>query len=206
MTTMQFTRRAALAAMIAAGATATIGRSSAHALETEAAESFVKNVAERLIALVRSPQEFEAKRVAFRDLLNEAAAMPLIGRIAIGAPWRQMSDPQKTEYISVLTEYLSRIYTKRFAEYSGETLAVVGSSDRGKKGVFVQTRVERAGSEPLKVEWRVTDRTGSIQILDIYVEGVSLLITQREDFRGQLEKNGNDIDAFLARLKSLSAG
>ncbi|MEO1329092.1 MAG: ABC transporter substrate-binding protein [Pseudomonadota bacterium] len=199
-----FTRRAAIAALFF-GSLALAAPHTASADETDAAKALVTSTAERLVALIRADQPIEQKRVAFRDLMNETAAMPQIARYALGRPWRKMSDEQKAEYLDLFPAYLSKIYTKRFNDYAGETLEVVGAEARGDKGVFVNTQVVRAGAEPLEVIWRVQDKAGSPQITDINIEGISLLITQREDFQGQLQQSNGDVAAFLDRLRSLAS-
>ncbi len=200
-----FSRRAALAAIASSVvATAYVGATPAHALEEDAAKAFVEDVANRVVSLARSNQSFEQKRVAFRDLMAESAMIDRIAQVTLGAPWRQMTDAQKAEYQSLFPEYLSKIYTRRFDDYKGETLKVVDALSR-KKSVFVSTRVQAPNADPLSVTWRVSDRAGSILIEDIVIEGISLVATQREDFKGLYEQSGSDIDQFLATLRERAA-
>ena len=53
--------------------------------------------------------------------------------------------------------------------------------DAGRKGMLVKTKILRSGGAPLGVEWLVTDQPGQILIADIVIEGISLLVTQREE-------------------------
>lgn len=198
-----FSRRAVLTASVV-GAFALATPFGAKAADTETAKKLVSETAQRLVALIQSADPIEQKRTAFKNLMNESAAMPQIARYALGRPWRKMTDQQKAEYLELFPDYLAKIYTKRFNDYAGEQLQVVGAESQGESGVFVNTLVVRPGAEPLEVVWRVQDKAGPHQITDINIEGISLLVTQREDFKGQLEQTNGDVAAFLQRLRSLT--
>jgi phospholipid transport system substrate-binding protein len=50
------------------------------------------------------------------------------------------------------------------------------------------------------VEWLVTDQPGQVLIADIVIEGVSLLVTQREEIGGMLEARRGDVEKLIADL------
>jgi len=50
------------------------------------------------------------------------------------------------------------------------------------------------------VEWLVSDQPGHPVVADIVIEGVSLLITQREEIGGMLEARGGDVEKLIADL------
>lgn len=178
---------------------------SAYAQDAEASKSYVKEVADRMVALIKAPTTEQQKRVEFKEMMNDTAAMGLIAKYVAGRPWKEMSDAQRDTYRKAFEDYLARTYVSRFNDYQGETLDVVRATDQGKKGIFVMTQVARPGAEPIDVEWRVSDRTGELKVIDIYVEGVSMLITQRDEFASMIDQKRGDIDAFIAELKARAA-
>lgn len=178
---------------------------SAWALDETQARDFIATVVERLLSLIRADDPIEQKRLALRELLEETAALRTIARFSLGRPWRELSDAQRDEYVEIFTSYISRNYVRRFADYAGETVEVRSAVNEGpKKGVFVTSNVERLGAEPLVVEWRVVEKDGKPLIVDIYVEGVSLLLTQREEFDSLLDQNGGDVLKFMDELRQLA--
>jgi len=53
------------------------------------------------------------------------------------------------------------------------------------------------------VQWRLHDMPdGSLRITDIIVEGVSMAITQRQDFSSTLQGIGGKIDALLSAMRT----
>lgn len=176
----------------------------AHALSENEASAFVQDVVDRVITLIEEEAAPEPRREKFRVVLTEVAAMPQIGKFAAGRSWREMNDAQQAKYATLFTDYIATVYARRFGEYSGQTLSVIGAQDAG-KGVFVvKSEVMQQGAQPIRIEWVVSDRSGAVRIDDIQIEGVSLAITQREEFAAMVAQQGHNIDAFLAELAARS--
>lgn len=199
---MQITRRAALSVM-AAGSVALAAPARAVALSPEAAVSFVRTVVEEAERIVNGASAAETRVGEFLKLFRRTAALPEIGRFTMGLAWREMSDKQKEEFLLAFERYAARVYSARIGDYKGQTMTVDGAQDAGKRGVLVRSTLTQPGAAPIRVEWLVTDRTGEPKIVDIIAEGVSISITQREEFAAMLERRGRDIDRFIADLDGL---
>jgi phospholipid transport system substrate-binding protein len=64
----------------------------------------------------------------------------------------------------------------------------------------VQSRVLPPGGQPLRVDWRLRERPDRPVVIDLIVEGISLLVTQRSEFAAVLERTG--VDGLLIELKA----
>jgi phospholipid transport system substrate-binding protein len=74
--------------------------------------------------------------------------------------------------------------------------------DLGEGDYLVQTAITRPSAPALNYEWRVRDSGNSTKIVDVIVEGVSLLVTHRSDFTSVASQNG--IDGLIASLRDKS--
>ena len=72
--------------------------------------------------------------------------------------------------------------------------------DLGEGDFLVQTAITRPSGPALNYEWRVREGSNGIKIVDVIVEGVSLLVTQRSDFTSVAGQNG--IDGLIATLRN----
>jgi phospholipid transport system substrate-binding protein len=196
------TRRAALS-VIAAGGAAFAAPAPALALSPDAAMAFVKTVVDEAERIVSGASPADARVGAFLTLFRRTAALPEIGRFTMGLAWRDMSEPQKQAFLLAFERYAARVYSSRIGDYKGQKMTVEGAQDAGKRGVLVRSTLTQPGAAPIRVEWLVTDRTGEPKIVDIIAEGVSISITQREEFAAMLERRGRDIDRFIADLDGL---
>lgn len=176
---------------------------SASALDPTDARRFVETVTEDMFSLLRVGSEPERPE-GFRALIVEHAAVGDIARVIIGRPWRAMSEPQREDYTSALVDYVAFNYVRWFDDFSDQTIDVVAADDQGRRGVFV-TSIVRSPGESTELVWRVTDRNGDIELLDIYVAGVSLIVTQQNDVSAMFEQAGGDFDRLIAELRSRAA-
>jgi phospholipid transport system substrate-binding protein len=92
-------------------------------------------------------------------------------------------------------------YARRFSEYSGQTFGITGARPEGERDVKVQSEIRRPDGPPVAVTWRVRDRGGSFEIVDVEVEGVSMGVTQRNEFSAVIQRNGGSIDALLDAMR-----
>jgi phospholipid transport system substrate-binding protein len=76
----------------------------------------------------------------------------------------------------------------------------MASQPAGKSDIVVRSRIHPPAGAPLDVEWRLRSRNGGMFIIDLVVEGISLLITQRSEFGSVLERVG--IDGLISELQS----
>ena len=178
-----------------------------HALAADQATTHVQTILNEVLALVDSTGDTTAKAIQLRQIMELRAAMPQIARFAAGVAWRGMNANQQTRFVDAFSKYISTVYFNRFQEYvsagrSAESFKIGRVIDAGRKGMLVKTKILRNGEVPVSVEWLVTDRPGRVLIADIVVEGISLLVTQREEIGGMLEARHGDVEKLIADLNA----
>lgn len=200
-----FLSQAAMAAiaLVAFGLAPTVAR----ALVEDQALAHVQATINEVSALVDSNSDKAAKASRLREIMEHRAAMPQIARFAAGAAWRSMNDDQKARFTDAFSKFVSGIYAGRFQEYastgkSAESFQFGRVVDAGRKGMLVKTTILRSGEAPVGVEWLVTDQPGQALIADIIIEGVSLLVTQREEIGGMLEARQGDVEKLITDLSA----
>ncbi len=207
---MQMNRRGllnGLALGLLAGLVPGFSPSLAAALTDSEASAHVQSTIDEVVALVNAPGGGAEKAPRLRDIMERRAAMPEIARFAAGVAWRSMSGEQQTRYVSAFSKFVSAIYAARFQEYSGtasgaELYQIGRVVDAGKKGMLVKSTIARQGEAPVAVDWLVTDSPGRVVIADIVIEGVSMLVTQREEIGGMLESRGGDVERLITDLSA----
>ncbi len=125
-----------------------------------------------------------------------------LARSAIGAPWRQMTDSQQSEYVSAFETYVVRKYARQFNSLRGASVEILGTNGDGSGGYKVTSQFIYSGSNPYKVVLHVRDTSSGARIMDLAVQGVSLVSTERAVIRRRLANAGNSIDLFIKLLKN----
>jgi phospholipid transport system substrate-binding protein len=199
----------AFAALIAlAGATAATPAPAQTSARSEAAAGFIRDLGERAIdVLIKPNQPREEITRRFNALLLEGFDVPYIGRFVLGRYWKQASEPQQAEYLRLFERLIVDVYADRFGQYSGqnlnvqENLKIVGHRAEGERDAIVSTQIVRPDAPPVAVDWRVRERDGKMQVIDVAVEGVSMSVTQRNEFASVIQRGGGEVEALLQALR-----
>jgi len=127
----------------------------------------------------------------FRDLLERDFDIARIARFVLGRYWNEATDQERQQFQKLFEEYVVQGYAQRFSEYSGETVKITGSRPESETSTLVQSQIiSPKGAPPAKVDWRVRKDDGGFKIVDVDVEGVSMVLTQREEFSAVIQRNG----------------
>ena len=140
--------------------------------------------------------------------MRKAFNLDYIGRFVLGATWRRATPEQRADYLELFGEFVVRTYAKRLGGYSGEALVVLKTTVTGKKrDVIVFTRIDRPSGPPLKANWRVREFDHQDKIIDVSVEGVSMAVTQRQEFASVTRRSGLEglLQILRARTERLPA-
>ena len=72
--------------------------------------------------------------------------------------------------------------------------------------MIVESQIVREGTDTLQInlKWRILNKDNDIKIIDLNIEGISLIIAQREEFQSFLANNDNDLDKLIDKLKSIN--
>lgn len=196
------TRRGLIGGAAAAGAFATLPLvGPARALSTSQATGLIQQVVDEVLKIVNSGASSGQALASFEKMFARYADVGVIARSVMGPPWRSASSAQQKAFVAAFRGYLARKYGSEFREFRGAKMNITGVKDHGDKGMVVSSVVSFPGSAPVSVDWQVSDRSGSPKMFNMFIEGVSMLSTERSEIRAILEANRNSVDALIADLK-----
>ena len=172
----------------------------------EAEEKFVSNFADNAISILSNESlTASQKNIQFTELVMSSIDMNLISKFVLSKYWKLATDDQKKAYLAAFKQYFISSYANKLDQYSGEKVVIV-SSNAAKKFVIVKSNIVRDGTDTLKIEldWRLLTRDGQTKIIDLSIEGISLIIAQREEFQSFLANNDNSLDALIDKINSIN--
>ena len=172
----------------------------------EAEEKFVSNFADNAISILSNESlNASQKNIQFTELVMSSIDMNLISKFVLSKYWKLATDDQKKAYQVAFKQYFISSYANKLDQYSGEKVIIV-SSNAAKKFVIVKSNIVRDGTDTLKIEldWRLLTRDSQTKIIDLSIEGISLIIAQREEFQSFLANNDNSLDALINKLNLIN--
>jgi phospholipid transport system substrate-binding protein len=184
------------------------GRAARGLPSAAAAEEVVRRQVEQVWQLLTERGDAsDIDRDHLLSVLDDGTDLSLLGRLVLGRYWRDASPGQRSEYLQLFRRYMLQTFIQRLRQYAGtdmshpgERFQIIASRPVGERDILVQSRVAPPTSQPLRVDWRLRERPGEPVIIDLIVEGISLLVTQRSEFAAVLERGG--IEGLLAELRA----
>jgi phospholipid transport system substrate-binding protein len=143
------------------------------------------------------------RRREIANLLNQGFDMPWIARFVLGRNWRLANSKQRKEYLSLFQAIVEHTYSRQFTDYSGQKISVVGHKIGKRKYIFVLSRIydPNQSNINISVNWRLIPDGSSFKIVDVVIEGVSMGVTQRNEYASVLQRNGNSISALIEAMR-----
>ena len=156
------------------------------------AAAFIRGVGDEVMTILKDASKTtDDKLAALKDLLDANTDLDTVAQLALGQHWRSASAEERHDYVTVFRQMLMNTMAERIGDYNGQNFEVVGSSPRSERDTAVQSRILRtAGAPPLRVDWRVREADGDLAIIDMEVEGISLIVSQREQMSRIVEQRG----------------
>lgn len=167
--------------------------------DAQDARAFIGTLGEQAIQVL-GPNVPETQRQArFRDLFRDDFDLPGIGQFVLGRYWRVATPQEQQDFLGLFQEYLVRAYSARLGAYGGEPFRVTGVRPNGEETIVTSEIIRRNGA-PIAVDWYLIGR-GPFKITDVYVGGVSMKVTQRDEFASVIQRNGGQVGALIAQLR-----
>ncbi len=172
-------------------------------------EEYVRTNANSVLRSLNAPGLDSAeRRVAFRGYMDEFANLDAVAKFTIGKYSKRFTPEEMDAYIASFREYALAIYELYFNEYKGRDVTVTGSIDRNSRDSIVDTKILRADGKEMEVRWRVLNRGGKYQVVDIALNSdgnlIWLAIEQQAQFIALLDKTNGSAEALIKKVDEMT--
>jgi phospholipid transport system substrate-binding protein len=162
--------------------------------------AFVSQLGNQAIQVLGPSVSAAQRLVRFRELFRDDFDVPGIGQFVLGRYWRTATPAEQQEFLGLFQEYIVEAYSARLGAYGGEPFRVTGSRGTGGEIAVASQVLEKSGA-PIEIDWYLADEGGTLKIIDVYVGGVSMKVTERDEFGAVIQRNGGQVSALLAQLR-----
>ncbi|MEM9852900.1 MAG: ABC transporter substrate-binding protein [Pseudomonadota bacterium] len=181
-------------------AAAMLAASPALALNDRQAEALVSKLVSEINAVIASGKSEGAMIRDFEGIFARYGDVPAIARSALGPTARSLNAADLRSYTSAFAGYISRKYGKRFREFIGGRIEVNGARPAG-RFFEVSTTAFLRGENPFEVTFIVSDRTGEDLFVNMLIEGVNMLATERVEVTALLDRNRGNVAGLINDLQ-----
>jgi len=172
-------------------------------------EEYVRSNANDVLASLNEPGlNGDERRAKFQGYMDEFTNLDAVAKFVIGKYAKRFNDEEMDAYLATFRAYALAVYEFYFHEYRGRDVKVTGSTDRNARDSIVDTEIVRADGQELEVRWRVLNRGGKYQVVDVALnaEGnlIWLAIEQQAQFLSILDQNNGSVDALIAKMEGMT--
>ena len=164
----------------------------------------VKETAEGVISHIESNRSIlETHPEKIYDMVNELVIPRFdfisMSKWVLGKHWKTASETQRSEFITQFKALLVRTYARALLEYSGQNIKYYPVEQNPQSNLaVVKTELTSSSNAQLPILYRMHQKNEEWKVVDVAVDGVSLVTTYRGSFATQIKKNG--FDALLNEL------
>ncbi|HKT54328.1 MAG TPA: ABC transporter substrate-binding protein [Caulobacteraceae bacterium] len=165
---------------------------------------FVQQLGNKAIAQLAGQQVPEQEeRARFKNLLVSYFDVNAIGKFTVGrAYWGTATPEQQKEFLALYETQVTNAYAKKFQDYSGEQFKVTGQQKDSDADTLVNSIITRPAGAPVSVQWRVRAESGTFKVADVMIEGISMAVTDRQQFAAVIQRGGGTIQALIDAMKT----
>lgn len=192
------TRRAMLAGL--GGIALAVSGLPAWAFSEAKALALIESVIADIQKIIDSGKSDAAKLRDFEKVFSRYGDTAVIGQLVLGSDGRSASSSQKRGFAEAFKIYISHKYGRRFREMIGGHIEI-GKVRKVKSFYEVSTKTVLKGQAPFDVIYVVSDRSG--KFIDLKIEGISLIKSERSEIGAMLDKRGGNLDQLIADLRKM---
>ncbi len=185
----------ALAQAAAGGAASASG-----ATLTEAPRKLIDETAAEIVAILARKSEPAETRVAeIESIAYELFDFSTMSKLVLARNWRKLTPEQRVTFVKEFKRHLSHTYGTRLDRYDQERVDVYAAQVEQRNDVSVKTRIVGGQFDGAEISYRLRQQGEPWKIIDVVIEGVSLVSNYRSQFQEVL--NTGTIDDLIAKLR-----
>ena len=161
-------------------------------------DELVRKTADDVISIIKQDKDIQAGDTNKIYKLAEEKILPnfdfeRISRLVLGKAWRKATDKQKTEFKYEFKNLLLRTYAVALSKYKDQKIEYKPLRMKPTDEIVtVKTEIIQSGGQPIDVDYALAKQDDGWLVIDIIIEGVSLVTNYRSQFASEIKKNGMD--------------
>jgi phospholipid transport system substrate-binding protein len=172
----------------------------ANAALTAAPRQLIDETAVKIVAILARKSDTTEKRVGeIEAIAYELFDFTTMSKLVLARNWRKLTPAQQKTFIEEFKRHLSHTYGTRLDRYDQERVDVYAAQVEQRNDVSVKTRIVGGQFDGAEISYRLRQQAERWRIIDVVIEGVSLVSNYRSQFQEVL--NTGTIDDLLAKLR-----
>ena len=172
----------------------------------EQSKYFVENLGKQVVEKVSNINLSESERIVnFRNLYLDSFDNYYISRFVLGQYWKRLDSNMRKQFVESFNDYIVTTYAPKFKGWEGTFKATDSLLENNYYNV--KMNVLNKDGPTLKFMWKIyLDKNKNFKILDVNIDGVSMLVTQRAEFMSVIKNNPKGVIGLIEAMKKKTSG
>ena len=172
----------------------------------EQSKYFVENLGKQVVEKVSNINLSESERIVnFRNLYLDAFDNYYISRFVLGQYWKRLDSNMRKQFVESFNNYIVTTYAPKFKGWEGTFKATDSLLENNYYNV--KMNVLNKDGPTLQFMWKIyLDKNKNFKILDVNIDGVSMLVTQRAEFMSVIKNNPKGVIGLIEAMEKKTSG
>ena len=167
---------------------------------TVAPRNLIDETATKILEILGRENEPEETRIAeIEKIAYDIFDFTTMSKLVLARTWRKLDKQQRADFVREFKRNLSRTYGTRLDRYEQEDIEIFGTQIEPRNDVSIKTRIVGGQFDGALISYRLRERSERWRIIDVVIEGVSLVSNYRSQFAGILSTG--TIDDLMVKLR-----
>lgn len=172
--------------------------------EPIAPDTLVKTTATDVLDIIKKDKDIQSGNMTKITALAEEKILPhfdfdAMSKSVLGKNWRDASKEQQTQFVTEFRTLLVRTYASALSKYRNQTIDYKPfRAQPGDTRVTVKTQILQSGGPALPIDYVLKLTGDAWKVVDISIEGVSLVTNYRGQFSNELKQT--DMSGLIQRI------
>jgi phospholipid transport system substrate-binding protein len=156
------------------------------------ARAFVQSTMDEALVVLKNKQLSSDEKVRkLEDIAYARFDFDTMSKLVLARNWAKLSPEQQKDFIEQFKRHLSVTYGKNVENYRNENIEVTSDREEARGDWTVKTKIVRGGDD-IEVDYRLRKSDGQWRIIDVIIEGVSLIANFRSQLQDVITNKGPD--------------
>ena len=167
---------------------------------------FVEKLGKQVVEKVSNTEITEQERYNnFKTLYLSSFDNYYISRFVLGRYWKTIDKGIQKQFVNSFNNYIVATYAPKFKGWEGTFKAVESLFENNYYNVKMD--ILNKDGPTLKMMWKIyINKNEEFKILDVNIDGVSILVTQRAEFLSVIKNHPNGGKGLIDAMDKKTAG
>lgn len=160
---------------------------------------FIEKLGDKVISNVADPKLNENIRANnFKELYVSSFDIKYISKFVLGRHWKKLDNKTREKFYDTFTDYIVLVYAPKFKGWKGKFSTIEANKVQANMIMVQMNLINKQTAPTLKLDWRISfNKYNKFKILDVNIDGVSMLVTQRAEFNSVIKNNPKGVIGLI---------